>query len=513
MTITNSAILNNTALNAGGSGGGGIFQGSLGNLSLVNVTFSGNSITSVDRGAALFIGGSALSQARLQNVTIADNFSPTPANGSLALVNASAIVTMTNTIVRDGSCSLASSSPTLPRLVNGGGNLAFNNATGCPGVNADPQLTALQDNGGPTLTYAIAADTSPAVNGGDNAQCPPTDQRGVIRPQGNACDIGAVERGALPVFNSLSPDKVCAGAGSLLVTATGVNFISGPSGTRIRLNGAPLSTTFVSPTRLQATVGAAALALPPHTISFTLETPVLDGGIATAERYIQVEDCGNVAITGLSATSDSPTNLGGVTQFTATVATGNNVLYTWDFGDGQTGSGPNPTHTYLGIGSYVATVTATNASNRAVAATVVNVNLSTTGLLISRLDSEFGPVITYTYAVTHISQPGSPAASVTITGNVPSNTVLITHTGALAVPTGGDYGNGYVTLAPGLMLQPGHHEQPADERAGGAAARRDSAKCCRYKLAPTRCRQTSRTRPSLRCQARHSRHRRSNLSP
>ncbi len=455
MTMTNSAILNNTALNAGGSGGGGLFQGSFGNLSLVNVTFSGNTIPAADRGAAIFIGGTALSQARLQNVTIANNVPATPANGSVALVNSSSIMTVTNTINRDGACSLTSSSMTLPQLVDGGGNLAFNNATGCPGINADPQLTPLQDNGGPTLTFAISSGTSAAVNGGINAGCPQTDQRGVIRPRNGACDIGAVERDAMPLFNALSPDKVCAGVSSLLVTATGVNFIDGLSGTRIRLNGSPLPTTFVSPTQLQAAVGPSALLAPPHTISFTLETPVIDGGVATAERYILVEDCVNVAISGLTAVSDGPTNLGGVTQFTATVATGNKITYVWDFGDGQTGSGANPTHIYGSVGSYIATVTATNAVNHAVASTVVNINLSTTGLLISRLDSEFGAVITYTYVVTHVSPPGSPSASVTITGNVPSNTVLISHTGAAFVPTGGDYGNGYVSSAPAVVLQPG----------------------------------------------------------
>jgi hypothetical protein len=34
---------------------------------------------------------------------------------------------------------------------------------------------------------------SPAIDAGDNAACPAFDQRGVKRPQGNACDIGAVE--------------------------------------------------------------------------------------------------------------------------------------------------------------------------------------------------------------------------------------------------------------------------------------------------------------------------------
>jgi len=59
-------------------------------------------------------------------------------------------------------------------------------------TNTNPLLGPLQDNGGPTPTYAIPAD-SLAVNAGDNAVCPPTDQRGIARPQAGRCDIGAYE--------------------------------------------------------------------------------------------------------------------------------------------------------------------------------------------------------------------------------------------------------------------------------------------------------------------------------
>ncbi len=56
------------------------------------------------------------------------------------------------------------------------------------------QLGSLQNNGGPTLTMAIAA-TSPAFNAIPGALCAvPFDQRGVPRPQGPRCDIGAFER-------------------------------------------------------------------------------------------------------------------------------------------------------------------------------------------------------------------------------------------------------------------------------------------------------------------------------
>ncbi len=57
----------------------------------------------------------------------------------------------------------------------------------------DPLLGALVSNGGPTPTRAIPA-TSPAIDAA--AACPPpsTDQRGIARPHGAACDSGAYER-------------------------------------------------------------------------------------------------------------------------------------------------------------------------------------------------------------------------------------------------------------------------------------------------------------------------------
>jgi hypothetical protein len=55
----------------------------------------------------------------------------------------------------------------------------------------NPKLGKLKGNGGPTDTLAIP-HTSPAFNGGA-AHCTGHDQRGVKRPQGPRCDIGAFE--------------------------------------------------------------------------------------------------------------------------------------------------------------------------------------------------------------------------------------------------------------------------------------------------------------------------------
>jgi hypothetical protein len=59
-------------------------------------------------------------------------------------------------------------------------------------VNSDPLLTALEDNGGPTLTRQPIPN-SPAVGAADASKCPPTDQRGVPYFSPNPCDIGAVD--------------------------------------------------------------------------------------------------------------------------------------------------------------------------------------------------------------------------------------------------------------------------------------------------------------------------------
>jgi len=82
--------------------------------------------------------------------------------------------------------------------------------TGCAGGdNADLTVTPadifttvlgpLANNGGlltasgdPAWTHALLLG-SPAINGGYGLFCPTTDQRGVARPVGLWCDIGAVE--------------------------------------------------------------------------------------------------------------------------------------------------------------------------------------------------------------------------------------------------------------------------------------------------------------------------------
>jgi hypothetical protein len=70
--------------------------------------------------------------------------------------------------------------------------------------NTNPRLGPLANNGGPTDTRALLAG-SPAVDAAANTGCPATDQRGVVRPQRTACDIGAYERRNSPLWPGTTP--------------------------------------------------------------------------------------------------------------------------------------------------------------------------------------------------------------------------------------------------------------------------------------------------------------------
>jgi CSLREA domain-containing protein len=83
----------------------------------------------------------------------------------------------------------------------------------------DPRLAPLAINGGPTQTHALLAG-SPAIDRGDNANAPATDQRGVARPGdgdgdgSKVVDIGAFEG------RVAAPPPVSPGPGTYVVTTT-----------------------------------------------------------------------------------------------------------------------------------------------------------------------------------------------------------------------------------------------------------------------------------------------------
>jgi hypothetical protein len=107
-------------------------------------------------------------------------------------------VLMQSTIVAKNSAGAAAADISIanPLTIAGTNNLVMAAGAGvilaADTLHDDPLLLPLADNGGPTRTHTLAAD-SPARNAGANPAGLITDQRGYPRVAGVAADIGAVE--------------------------------------------------------------------------------------------------------------------------------------------------------------------------------------------------------------------------------------------------------------------------------------------------------------------------------
>jgi predicted outer membrane repeat protein len=189
LTVVNSTFSGNSA-----GQGGGIHNAASGTLTVINSTFSGNSAS---QGGGIFSWGTL----NLSNSLLAN----TPSGGDCYSGNA--LNTNNHNIIEDGYyCGVYS------------------------GV--DPMLGALANNGGPTQTMALLTG-SPAIDAGDDAVCAAApvnglDQRGLSRPQGAHCDIGAYEANAILTFKSagvqdgwvLESSETSKKGGTLNATAT-----------------------------------------------------------------------------------------------------------------------------------------------------------------------------------------------------------------------------------------------------------------------------------------------------
>jgi hypothetical protein len=201
-----SSIVSGNSLNTTSSDptqsarGGGILHGG-GALTIVNTTIEGN--TATGNGAAGALGGGFYSSggtATLRNVTLARNSVAGPnAHGGNLAADFTGQVTVENSIVAQGTapspdtnCYKHATATITPagRNLDSGSSCAF----GAPHLsNTSAALGALANNGGPTDTL-MPERGSAAIDAAIG--CPPSadDQRGVSRPAGGACDIGAVER-------------------------------------------------------------------------------------------------------------------------------------------------------------------------------------------------------------------------------------------------------------------------------------------------------------------------------
>jgi hypothetical protein len=188
VVLTDSTVSNNV-------GGGVSSYNTNGSVRVVNSTVSGN--TKAIFGAGIFSAGSTV----LVYATVVGNQATTAFDNIDGLT-----IESFGSVVAGG----ASPPPNNNCVINPEATLShgynFSDDTTCSFTDptdrqnaGDPMVGQLADNGGPTQTM-LPAPGSPLLDWipvnacrNDGAAGITTDQRGVRRPQGNACDIGSVE--------------------------------------------------------------------------------------------------------------------------------------------------------------------------------------------------------------------------------------------------------------------------------------------------------------------------------
>jgi hypothetical protein len=192
-TLVNSTVSGNSAE----LGAGGIVNEWI--LTLINTTVSGNS------GGGIGTWGW---DATLINSTVSGN---TALVGNAIYVGQYRLPVVSNSLIA-GDCandpwstSEGTSASNGYNIESPGDTCDFDQPTDQANVTVeDLALGHLQNNGGPTLTHALG-DGSVAIDVIPEAECVDadgepltTDQRGVTRPQGPKCDVGAVEMEVTP---------------------------------------------------------------------------------------------------------------------------------------------------------------------------------------------------------------------------------------------------------------------------------------------------------------------------
>lgn len=312
LSLSGSTISGNTAQ----QDGGGIAN--TGTLVAVNSTISGNSSPGNGGGIANGARSAALNNVTIAN-NVADSFGDGLADGGGVYNGAGGTVSLKNSMIAANVDMSAGASAAVHPDCSGpfvslGHNLIGDRAGGACGGLADgvggdlvgdragagpldPQLGPLQGNGGPSATHALLPG-SPAIDAGSplapgcaGDSCAATDQRGVARPQGPRCDIGAYERAAPPAIDALAPALLQAGGPAFTLVVTGTNFVPGST---VLWNGAPRATQYVSVSRLTAAIPASDIAAPGQA-SVTVANPPPAGG-TSSPAIVDILQPGNAGV-------------------------------------------------------------------------------------------------------------------------------------------------------------------------------------------------------------------------
>jgi hypothetical protein len=258
---TSLLLVNRTTITGSGTDG---FELAGGPVEILNSTISGNG-----RGILIESGDPIL----LDNDTIVGNVG----NG---IEEYGSGLTVRNTIIANNGSDCASPPDVADHDINGDGSC------GSGFITADPMLGALADNGGPTLTRELLPG-SPAIDAGSGGE--PIDQRGVLRPQGGAGDIGAFEWTAVP-FKHVSSTVSSGGSVTTDTLATGATpadpvqtSVTAPNGGTITIEQGPGAADFgFLGQKVQINAAPDATAANPFAIVFVIDASVIPSGESAA---------------------------------------------------------------------------------------------------------------------------------------------------------------------------------------------------------------------------------------
>ena len=402
LDLEDSTISNNSTSPLGGSA----LLEDLVTGSIVNSTFTGNSEPTFANGSVVFIS----STMSLTNNTITAN------SGGKGLRVFSSPLTLSNNIIAGnpgGDCQFTSSPAVTDHNLDSDNSCGLTGPGDLPGVN--PLLAPLANYGGMTDTQALLAG-SPAIDAGNNATCPATDQRGVSRPQGPACDIGAYEATRVTItVNSASvtvnEGQTATNGGTVSDFDGGAITLTASAGTVVNNGDGTWSWSFPATDPAQS-----------QTVTITAtanDGSSLAGSVSFGLTVVDVPP------SILHVTNNGPILVGGTATITVNAAdlTGGNDTLSYEFDCNDDGifeigpqAGNTATCTFATAGSHTVDVRVTDGEGGAtLGSTVVLVNLDCSHAtaspnLLWPPNNKFVAI-----QISGIPDPGGPTAAITVT--------------------------------------------------------------------------------------------------
>ncbi len=409
INISNSTIANNSATSDVG-GGGGLFNAEGATANISNSTIANNSVPNGNGGG---LQNEYTGTINITNSTIANNSAPFGGAGienlgttnisNSTIVNNSSVygpgglevplgsVNITRSIVSNNTGGRYTGTPNcLGGPINSQGyNLESGTDCGFTNTgdqqNTNPLLaSSLASNGGATQTLALQ-DGSPAINKIPASSCPATDQRGISRPQGPACDIGAFEF-RVPVLNlphsPITVNATSSQGATVTYTATGTEPDDASATPTVNCTPTSGSTFPIGTTTVNCTASDAAN--PPDTMVGSFSVVVQPVITASGASVTATE---GAAFSGVVATG---TVYGISGQLSASIAWGDGSTSTVTVTPAPDGSySVSASHTYAEEGSDTITITVTDNNGHTAratgTATVSDATITLTRFLVSPL--------------------------------------------------------------------------------------------------------------------------------